>query len=207
VRRGIVVARSDLRGIALEASARVPQRPPEVDVVEQRRLERTTRDVRRPVDELDAAYVGLGADRPLDAQPARLLDGASDGDVRCGALDRDVTRRQKRVRPVQADSLGRRADVVQPARRKQPAAPRLPPVCCLRSTFARGRDPCERYPAKPRRPDVEPAPRMDSQFDAAHDANVDGRSVGRERDLIQMSQALRGDHGCGNSTSKSTSIP
>jgi hypothetical protein len=107
---------------------------------------------------------------------------------------------------VQPDALGGRADVVQPARRHEPAAPGGAPVAGEAAAFAGRPDPGERHPAKPGGADVEPAVRVEAELEPTKDADVDRRAVGGEHRLIGMPEAIPVDHAGGSSTSKSTSI-
>jgi hypothetical protein len=105
---------------------------------------------------------------------------------------------------VEADPLGRRADVVEPARRDEATAPGCAPVVRVGSALADRRDPAERPAAEPGGADVESAVRVEAEVDAAVDVDVDRRPSRDERDLVDVPEQRRVDQ-VPTSTVKSTS--
>ena len=126
VRRGGGVPRDDLRSVGLESRPTVPERPAQVDVVEDRRSRawlRGSRCDRRA----EPSLADRGPNRAEDMQSPRLLHGRPADDRIRVLQSLDVSGREKRVRPVEADALRRCADVVEPACRDETAAPGITP--------------------------------------------------------------------------------
>jgi hypothetical protein len=175
-------------------------------VVEERRLERLLREVGRPIGELDPALADPTSDRPLDAEATGILDRSTDDHLRSRALGRHVVCRQERVGAMQPDPLGRRADVVQPARGQEAAAPCGPPVRRVGTALARRRDPRDRHASKPGGSQVQPTAGVNAELDSCQHMGIDRRPLRCQSDLIEVAEPVARDHR-GSSTSKSTLIP
>ena len=96
-----------------------------------------------------------------------------------GALDRLHDRLLEREVAVLAVTLGRDADVAQPARDHQPAAERLHPVEVDRPGLPHRRVPVQRDAGEPGVGGVEPAVGQQAQLDPALDPQVDRAAPGR----------------------------
>ena len=150
-----------------DLASRSPERPADVDVVEERRRLGRVADVLRHVPDPQPT----GADLHLALEDKRpVLDAASNESV---AL-LDHLRRLVVVMAVQRKALGRRADVLEPARRHEPAAPFIP-------VEARAGEPRELGSVEPRLGDVEPPLRQqpDGEVPRLEPHTISGRSTFR----------------------------
>ncbi len=165
-RRLVARDRLDELGHA-DLASRSPERPAEVDVVEERRRLGRVADVLRHVPDPQPT----GADLHLALEDKRpVLDAASNESV---AL-LDHLRRLVVVMAVQRKALGRRADVLEPARRHEPAAPFV-------AVEARAGEPRELDSVEPRLRHVEPALRQqpNGEVPRLEPHTISGRSTFR----------------------------